>query len=195
MTTFYISRHGETENNRNHRLSGWIDSPLTTEGLEATHSVADKIKDLKIDKIYSSDLGRAFITAYIVAHEIGYEREITRLFGLRENSYGDVSYMLSVEAEAKYPRLHKDTNYVPPNGESLAQMQERVMKTAIGIAEAQNGKNVLLVTHDGVIKAINTSFSGQDLGAHNSTFGYPHDYVASFTLANGKVDSFTEIKH
>lgn len=67
MNTFYIARHGETENNRARRLSGWIDTPLTDTGLEPTKKVIDKLANLQIDEIYSSDVGRAFITAYAIA--------------------------------------------------------------------------------------------------------------------------------
>jgi broad specificity phosphatase PhoE len=34
MNKFYLVRHGETENNRAKRLSGWIDTPLTDTGLQ-----------------------------------------------------------------------------------------------------------------------------------------------------------------
>ncbi|MDB5161086.1 MAG: phosphoglycerate mutase [Candidatus Saccharibacteria bacterium] len=194
MATFYICRHGETENNKRRRLSGWIDSPLTKEGLAETESAAAKLKNVDIDMIYSSDLGRAFITAYIIARKLDFNGEITRLFGLRENSYGDIAYMPSIEAEAMYPKLHRDTNYIPPNGESLAQMQERVLETVTELDRVHADKTMLLVAHDGVIKAIRTSFSGQDLGEHNISAGYAHDFVASFTLDDGKVASFTELE-
>ena len=36
LNAFYIVRHGETENNRAKRLSGWIDTPLTDTGLQPT---------------------------------------------------------------------------------------------------------------------------------------------------------------
>ena len=67
MNIFYIVRHGETENNRAKRLSGWIDTPLTEDGLKPTEQVIAKLSNLHIDEIYSSDVGRSFITAYVLA--------------------------------------------------------------------------------------------------------------------------------
>ena len=57
MNTFYIARHGETENNRAKRLSGWIDTPLTETGLIPTEKVIEKLANLHIDEMYSSDVG------------------------------------------------------------------------------------------------------------------------------------------
>jgi broad specificity phosphatase PhoE len=81
MNTFYIVRHGETENNRARRLSGWIDTPLTDTGLEPTKAVIKKLSNLQIDEMYSSDVGRAFITAYVVALGLNFTKEIKRLAG------------------------------------------------------------------------------------------------------------------
>jgi broad specificity phosphatase PhoE len=57
VNTFYIVRHGETENNRARRLSGWIDTPLTDTGLKPTKKVIAKLANVLIDEMYSSDVG------------------------------------------------------------------------------------------------------------------------------------------
>lgn len=75
MNTFYIVRHGETENNRAKRLSGWIDTPLTDTGLEPTKTVIEKLQGVHIDEMYASDLGRAFTTAYVLARGLGFNKE------------------------------------------------------------------------------------------------------------------------
>jgi broad specificity phosphatase PhoE len=109
MNTFYIVRHGETENNRAKRLSGWIDTPLTDAGLQPTEKVIEKLANVSIDEVYSSDLGRAFITAYVLGRGLGFTGEIKRLSGLREVNYGDAANMYSAEAYKVYPRLDRDT--------------------------------------------------------------------------------------
>src|ERR1700722_14067550 len=102
MNTFYIVRHGETENNRAKRLSGWIDTPLTNTGLQPTEKVIEKLANINIDEMYSSDVGRAFITAYVLARGLNFTKEIKRLPGLREVSYGDAANMYSAEAYKLY---------------------------------------------------------------------------------------------
>lgn len=192
MNTFYIVRHGETDNNRAGRLSGWVDTPLTDTGLEPTERVIAKLANLHIDEMYSSDLGRTFITAYVIARGLSFTKEIKRLPGLREVNYGDAANMLSVEAYARYPQLDRNTRFTPPGGESLDHMQKRVFETVGTINKAHTDANILLVCHSGVMAALRASHIGQDFGEHNISEAYPHDYVGKFTYENGAVTSFEE---
>jgi len=193
MNTFYIARHGETENNKAKRLSGWIDTALTEKGLEPTKIVIEKLKRLpKIDVIYASDMGRAFITAYVVARGLDFADEIIRRPGLREVNYGDAANMLSAEAYEKYPRLDRDTHYAPPNGESLDHMQARVLKDIANIDAQHIDATILIVAHSGVMAALNADYQNTDFGAHNISEAYAHEYVGEFSIADDKVMSFQE---
>lgn len=194
MNAFYIVRHGETENNRAKRLSGWVDTPLTENGLAPTKKVVEKLSGIQIDEMYSSDMGRAFITAYVVARGLNFSKEIKRLAGLREVNYGDAANMFSAEAYAKYPQLDRDTHYTPPNGESLDHMQKRVFQTVEDLNKAHTNKTIVMVCHSGVMAALRASHIGQDFGEHNISEAYPHDYVGVFTFADGMVKSFEEFK-
>lgn len=192
MNTFYIARHGQTINNANKRLSGWIDTPLTENGLAPTLSVINKLKNVRIDDIYASDVGRAFITAYIIARGLGFTDEIKRLPDLREVNYGVAANMPTVEAYKLFPKLDRDTHFKPPEGESLDEMQKRVFATIDEIDKVYNDANILLVCHSGVMAALRASHIGQDFGAHNISEAYEHDYVGKFTFNNGAVMSFEE---
>ena len=192
MNTFYIARHGETENNKARRLSGWIDTPLTEKGLVPTQEAIAKLANVQIDEMYSSDVGRAFITAYVIARGIGYDKEIVRLPGLREVNYGDAANMYSAEAYKKYPLLDRNTHYAPPNGEALDHMQKRVFQTIGELNSIHTDASMLLVCHSGVMAALRASHIGQDFGQHNISEAYPHEYVGVFTYANGAVASFRE---
>jgi broad specificity phosphatase PhoE len=192
VNTFYTVRHGETENNRAQRLSGWIDTPLTDTGLQATEVVIKKLSSLHIDEMYSSDLGRAFITAYVVAHGLNFTGEIKRLPGLREVNYGDAANMSRAQAYELYPQIDSDTHYTPPNGESLDIMQQRVFTTIDHLNSIHTNATIVLVCHSGVMAALRASHIGQDFGAHNISEAYAHDYVGKFTFENNTVISFEE---
>jgi probable phosphoglycerate mutase len=193
MNRFYIVRHGQTLNNRDKRLSGWVDTPLTAEGLEATQRAINKVRGIGFDAVYASDLGRAFITAYVISRDLGLPNEIRRMPGLREVNYGDASHMKTVEAYKKYPRLDRDTHYIPPNGQSLAQMQAIVLETVTGIDAAHTDANVLLVAHSGVMAALNASYQRIDFGGHNISEAYEHDAVKTFELAGGRITRFVDV--
>lgn len=194
MNLFYIARHGETENNVARRLSGWIDTPLTANGLEPTQRVIAKLSNTDFDAVYSSDLGRAFITAYAITRGLNLDTEIKLSSGLREVNYGDAANMFSAEAYELYPRLDRDTHYTPPNGEALDHMQKRVLQTVNELDAQFTDSKLLLVAHSGVMAALRASHIGQDFGEHNISEAYPHDYVGVFTLEDGKVASFEEFQ-
>lgn len=59
----YILRHGETEWNREDRVQGRMDSPLTKKGLEDIAVMAHRLSHIPIDICYTSDLTRAKKTA------------------------------------------------------------------------------------------------------------------------------------
>src|SRR6266545_7227401 len=105
MTTFYICRHGETENNKKKRLSGWIDTPLTEEGIKNASSSADKLRSIAFDKIISSDLGRAFVTAYLISRSLGYTSAIELHKDLREVNYGELANKFYSGPDSAYPKL------------------------------------------------------------------------------------------
>lgn len=191
MTTFYICRHGESENNKNQCFSGWCDAPLTAKGERDARAVASKIQGVTFDKVISSDLGRAFITAYIVSRGIGWQKEIERSRALREVNYGDFTN----QPYSVYPVMKPEANttYTPPGGESLAQMQERVLSYLFSIAQESPGQTILMVAHDGTINAIKSSFSGQQMGivdlSHNR-----HDFVGTLVVDNNKITAFSEVE-
>ena len=99
----YIIRHGESQTNRDKLWTGWLDVPLTELGEEQAKAVRPVIKNLKFDKIYSSDLTRAKKTAEIAIPGCTYEttpllREValgrlegTPLGGLSDDSKLSVS--------------------------------------------------------------------------------------------------------
>jgi broad specificity phosphatase PhoE len=191
MTTIYIARHGQTENNLNRRFSGWIDTPLTSNGVEDAKSSGTKLSGKKIDQIISSDLGRAFATAYIISRVIGFEKDIKTDKGLREMNYGDFANV----PYSKYPNMTPLENafYVSPNGESLAQSQQRVINSVKSIASDNPDKTILLVAHDGTINAIRADFTGNNIGLVDAKRLNKHDTVVRFVFENNKIKSLEEI--
>ena len=59
----WLIRHGETDSNKNRRIQGQVDVPLNDLGKEQAQKLAKRIGHMKFDKIYSSDLSRALLTA------------------------------------------------------------------------------------------------------------------------------------
>lgn len=190
MTTFYICRHGESENNKRKRLMGWLDTPLTEEGKQNAKSSAAKLRSIQFDKIVSSDLGRAFQTAYLISRELNYTSEIETYKDLREANYGDLANM----PYTAYPELSpvENATYIPPRGESLTQMQDRAIACINAIGSNNDDKTILIVAHDGTINAVKARFSQKNMGIEDTTHN-SHDFVAQFTFTNNEITSFSEV--
>jgi 2,3-bisphosphoglycerate-dependent phosphoglycerate mutase len=61
-----LMRHGQSIWNLMNRFTGWVDVPLSEDGISEAISAAKLIKDLAIDRVYTSTLNRAIHTALIV---------------------------------------------------------------------------------------------------------------------------------
>ena len=192
MLTVYAFRHGKTELNQKKVLQGHIDSPLIPEGLENAHSIAKKLRGISHDGIHSSDLGRAFITAYIVTQDLGDNRPIVTAEELREVSFGDLAGMPIDEAEAQNPGLQRETHFTPNNGESLGAMQQRVVEYLFALARVETPQTVFIATHDCVLNAIYAKYAGIDLGPYNGEHYNAHDAVFKLLVDRDGIAAFTE---
>ena len=84
--TIYLVRHGETEWNVKKLIQGQKDIPLNKKGEDQAMALGKKLKKIKFDAIYSSDLRRAAETAIIIA---GKRRlMIIKSKALRERYFG-----------------------------------------------------------------------------------------------------------
>ncbi len=66
-TRFCLVRHGETTWNVDRRIQGQVDIPLNDTGLAQAQATAQALLGERIDTIYGSDLGRAWVTAGRIA--------------------------------------------------------------------------------------------------------------------------------
>jgi probable phosphoglycerate mutase len=146
----YLVRHGETQFNRDRRIQGRFDSPLTDLGIRQAHAVAGLLKDLIREpdgwRIVSSPLGRARGTALIVGERLGLPVELDDR--LREISWGEFDGRLRTELEAEYPETFGRTGWAfdAPSGEPYEEVADRV---AAWLAELppEPDRRVIAVSH------------------------------------------------
>jgi len=102
----YLVRHGQTEFNRERRIQGHVDSPLTELGLRQAQAVGRLLRDLIGDsegwRMVSSPLGRARSTAEIIADTLG-GLPVELDDRLKEMSWGPHDGRLRAELEAEHP--------------------------------------------------------------------------------------------
>lgn len=165
MAKVYFVRHGKSQANTDGVVTGWLDSPLTKEGIDGAYSLAAKIRKdgTKFDKIYSSSLSRAHDTARIIAEAVGYDpQEIIILSDLREKGNG--------EFEGQ-PHEHlfnaNEEEIIAAKGESFDEFRQRVLRAANDIYEdAEEAETLLIVSHSAVYKMAQTIQAGLDAGEY-----------------------------
>jgi probable phosphoglycerate mutase len=163
MTRIYLTRHGETEWNRQKRFQGSKNSELTEKGILAAELLASRVEEIDLDCIISSPLKRAYQTAEIVRGNKGID--IVKCDGFKEINLGDFEGMRWDEIEDLHGDvLNKitddpfDNRY--PNGENLMEFYNRVENSLREIIEKFRDKSVLIVAHGGTINCILSYFRG-----------------------------------
>ena len=190
--TIYLTRHGETWMNVGHRMQGWSDSPLTTNGeLVATQLGVGLAKaGVKFDSAYSADMLRHSSTAALALAQVKFKGEAVRDPGLREVAFGSFEGALQSEAQkAAIPYL-KGTTFndfldalvaantaagSPLLAETAPQLTVRTMASLNAIAAKQSksgGGNVLVVSSGitiiAALEAMGADTSGLTTGIGNA---------------------------
>jgi broad specificity phosphatase PhoE len=159
-------RHGQSVWNAERRWQGWADPPLTRLGEAQARAAADKLGDLGLAGVASSDLRRAERTAEIIAGALGIG-PVDVDFGLRERDVGDWSGRTTEEIEERWPgqldAWRQGTLASPPNGE--ADMLPRVLEALD--RRLASGRDWLVVTHGGVIHAVDRHLGAEPTPLYN----------------------------
>jgi broad specificity phosphatase PhoE len=149
----HLIRHGETEWNRDGRIQGHSDPPLSAAGREQAEALAERLAAEPIGELWSSDLRRALETAEPLAAGLGLDIRVSP--SLRERSFGVSEGRVEAEVVAELGRdltawLGPDGRH--PEGESLRELYERVaafLDTRLADSPAEE---IALVTSGGPVR-------------------------------------------
>ena len=153
----YSTRHGQTSYNKQEIILGTTDIELDETGEQQAKALAERIAELgTIDIIIASPMKRAQKTARAVAERCGLDIVTEERF--REWDYG------SYEGKSRFTEgfAENKVNFavrMGKSGESLLQLTHRVYSALDDIIAEHSGRTVLLVTHGGVCRVIETYFN------------------------------------
>ncbi len=191
MTRMIFVRHGESLGNLTRRFYGQTDGALTDKGRAQAKLTAEYLKGTHIDAAYASDLIRAYETGSIVAAPHGLVPIPDK--NLREINAGKWEDLPFSEIIENYP----DTFGVwmndvgasrPDDGESVAELYERVTREVWRIAEENPGKTLLIATHATPIRVLTCYWSGKGVAA-TKDFGWVPN--ASVSIVDYDTDTHT----
>lgn len=157
MAKLILIRHGQSEWNKKNIFTGWVDIPLSPEGIEEALKAGDEIASLPIDIIFTSTLIRGIMTALLAMnrHKSGKIPAIQHLespewrkinvaeveatlipvfcaWQLNERMYGKLQGMNKDDARKEFgvdqvKLWRRSFDMAPPDGESLKMTKERTL--------------------------------------------------------------------
>ncbi len=150
MTTVYIIRHGETENNRLYKFVGSTDQPLNDRGIAQAETLRKPMSEVHLDRIYTSPYLRTTMTAERVRN--GRDIEVIGDRGLCEIHCGKWEGLGKPEIEALWPGQIELWEHTPDllhmeDGETFSQVQERAVKALTDIVKKERGNSIAVVSH------------------------------------------------
>jgi len=169
----YVVRHGETDWNIAKKLQGSTDIELNEVGLKQAKELADKIKDIKFDVCFCSPLKRTRKTC-----EIAFKGKVIFDNRLVERFYGNLEGAIAVKSNPLFHDAWNSNKQIKNFIESISEVEERVFNLLDEIRANYKGKNILIITHGGVIRIIKSYFQGRPVdGDYLQAFGFPENGV------------------
>lgn len=157
MSKLLLVRHGDTKGNSAERFWGQTDVELSATGIRQAERLRDRLATEKIDAIYTSNLRRASATAEIIAscHQLA----VITCAELHEINFGKFEGLTFKEISQLYPELVKvwltrDLTFRYPGGESIADLNNRVIKFLDRLEQHTPEETVLIVAHSGILRLL-----------------------------------------
>ncbi|MBW1996561.1 MAG: histidine phosphatase family protein [Deltaproteobacteria bacterium] len=157
VTRYGLLRHAKSEWNRLKRIQGQKDSPLSEEGKREAQEWGKFLDSFRWDRIMTSDTGRALETANIINSYLNVPLHTDT--GLREQDWGTWSGKTLADIKRQEPDfLEKQINlgwrFCPPGGEDRLALLKRSRDSLISAANRWPRENILVITHEGVVKCL-----------------------------------------
>lgn len=148
-------RHGESTWNRDRRIQGQLDPPLSELGQEQARAVARRLASRPVDALYTSDLLRASQTAEQIALSTGLAA--APMQELREIFLGEWEGLQSDDIAKRFPAewaawIREPSWDIVPGGEGAEVFEQRVDSALEQLFERHPQGDAIVVTHGGVIQ-------------------------------------------
>ena len=155
LTYFALMRHAETTWNREKRIQGQQDAPLTSSGRQQARGWGCTLARHRLDHMLTSDLGRATHTATLINHSLVLPCSLEPR--LREQDWGSwsgskLSDLLEMNELKAQEKLGWD--FRPFEGESRLEVLQRSRQALVDSAQQMRGNRILVITHGGVIRCL-----------------------------------------
>ncbi len=165
-TRLYLVRHGQVADGCTDVYNGHNDVDLSLAGVRQCQALAEYLQDVQLAGIYSSDLTRTRRGAEMICRGRNLEVEVCPEF--RELNFGIWEGLSFQEIMERHPselrqRFNDLANFRIAGGESLTDMQTRVIPRLEELLARHAGQVLLIVAHAGVNRVILSQAMGLSL--------------------------------
>lgn len=200
MTTIYLVRHGEAEGNLYKRAQGVYNSNLTKHGKSQLSKLVDRFSNINVDKVYASDLKRAYLTAKSIADSKGLD--VIKNENFREMNMGIFEDIPWADLPRNHFELWSKWTKEPhkcklKDGESGAEVQDRMLSEIIKISTENKGKNIVIGTHGTAIRYLLYKLKGVCLSDNNAIDWCDNTAITKliFDGENFEIEYMNDSKH
>jgi probable phosphoglycerate mutase len=162
----WLARHGETADNADGRVQGWIDTPLSDVGREQARALAEQAAGMQFEALYTSQLVRARETAEIVGRRIGLVPIVDERFSESRRGCWEGRLLTDIERDDPegWAAWRRGDKHRPlgGSGESLAQHVARVDEALDDVSLAE--LPALVICHGGTIRSALVARAGREYG-------------------------------
>src|SRR3990172_4257880 len=156
MLSLWLARHAHTAGTGSQRLWGQSNLLLSPQGRIEAEKLRQRLQNIYIHGIFTSPLRRALATAQTIA--VGLDLDPVTWPELAELSFGEWEGLTFEEARKRHPLQARrwganPIRYAPPGGETMLQLQERVVAAYQRFSSLGEG-TFLLVSHAGPIRVL-----------------------------------------
>lgn len=157
MSKLLLVRHGNTKGNSAKRFWGQTDVELSATGIRQAKRLRDRLATERIDAIYTSNLRRASVTAEIIASR--HQLAVITCAELHEINFGKFEGLTFKEISQLHPELVKiwptrGLDFKYPGGESIADLNNRVIKFLDRLKKHSPEETILIVAHNGILRLL-----------------------------------------
>lgn len=161
MAKLILVRHTKSEWNKLGLWTGWTDVSLAEEGREQAQTTAEHMRDLTIDRAYTSTLKRVKETWDIVQKTLGRDIPTSENAALNERHYGIYTGKNKWEiqkqvGEEEFKRIRRSWDHPIPEGETLEDVYNRVVPfyQKEVLPQLMAGKNIALIASGNSLRAL-----------------------------------------
>ena len=168
MLQLLLIRPGATEYDRQGRIQGTLDIPLSEDGRQQVEALDESVRDANVEAVYSSPCQSAAQTAELLA--AGLELKVKAVEKLQNLDYGLWQGMLVDDVKTKQPKVYRQwqdqpETVCPPQGETVTAAKQRVAEALKKLLKRhKNDRAVAIVAPEPVASVIRHLLLQRELG-------------------------------